>query len=49
MDIFQLCHYGPLDGVHAFKIGTLDDPLELREEKGHAKKGQVNKKVAPVL
>ena len=29
----QLHRYGPLDGLHAFKTGPLDDPLELGEKK----------------
>ena len=32
-DAPQLCCYGPLDGLHAFKMGPLDDPLELGEKK----------------
>ena len=29
----QLHRYGPLDGLHAFKNGPLDAPLELGEKK----------------
>ena len=28
----QLCCYSPLDGLHVFKTGPLDDPLELDEK-----------------
>ena len=34
-DAPQLRRYGPLDGLHAFKTGPLDDPLELGENKSH--------------
>ena len=29
----QLRRYGPLDGLHVFKMGPLEDPLELGEKK----------------
>ena len=29
----QFHHYSPLDGLHVFKTGPLDDPLELGEKK----------------
>ena len=32
-DAPQLCRYGPRDGLHAFKTGPVDDPLELGEKK----------------
>ena len=32
-DAPQLRHYGPLDGLHAFKTGPLNDPFELGEKK----------------
>ena len=32
-DAPQLRGYGPLDGLHAFKTGPLDDPFELGEKK----------------
>ena len=29
----RLCRYGPFDSHHAFKMGSLDDPLQLEEKK----------------
>ena len=32
-DVFQSRCYVPVDGIHAFKAGSLDDPLEVRNRK----------------
>ena len=42
----QLLRYGPLDGLHAFKIGALDDPFVLAES--HMEQDPVNWVVVPV-
>ena len=48
-DAPQLHCYGPLDGLHTIKMGPLDDPLQLGEQKkNHAKQDQVNREVVPV-
>lgn len=51
----QLRRYGLLYGLHAFKTGLLDDPLELGEKKRKKKdkkkneeQDQVNREVVPV-
>ena len=46
-DAAQLCHFDPLDGLDTFKIGPLDNTLNL-EKKSHTEQDQVNKVVVPV-
>ena len=38
-----LCLYGPRDGLHAFKMSHLDDPLELGEKKSYTKQDQIKR------
>ena len=40
-DAPQLRRYGPLDGLHAFKTGPLDDPLELSGEKKNVTRSKI--------
>ena len=48
-DAPRLHRYSPIDGLQAFKTGSLDDPHELGEKKkSHAEQDQVNREAVPV-